>query len=708
MGKFLKIIIGLGVVVVGLVVVLAIVLPLIIDPNDYKDEVAAAVEKNTGRTLTIEGDIGLSVFPWLGLDIGSTQLSNAAGFGEQPMATVENVQVRVKLLPLLKKQLEMDTVRLAGLKLNLARNAAGASNWDDLQGEDSAAPDDANGQQTDGDTSPLAGLAIGGVEVTGAQIVWEDQAVPVRYEINELSLTTGAVTPGKPVDVELNFLLAATEPAMQGRFDLQGIIGLSESLQQIRFDDAELSLDLQGDTLPGGRLELVMTTGIAVDLEQQTLEMPATELETLGLKISGDVSGTGITGDDPQFNGVVTIAEFVPRDVIKALGQEPPPTADPAVLGKADAWLGWEASSRQVTAKAIKLRLDDTRINGHAGIANFDDPAITFTLEADQLDADRYLPPVAETETSEPVVATPAAAAAGGAGALPVDTLRGLQLDGTLLVGSLKAYNLSSRDIEIRIRSRDGLLRVHPAGASMYGGKYQGDISLDVRKDTPQLSLNERLSQIQAGPLLKDLTGDDKLLGTADLHAQLTANGATPEAMRRTLNGNASFAFSDGAVKGVNLAALIRNAQAKLQGKPAPETNLPDQTDFAEMKGTATVTNGLVKNEDLTLQSPLLRVTGKGKASLPDETIDYLLTTKIVGSLEGQGGKSLDELKGVAIPVRIGGTFSKPTYTPDLAAALGDAAKEKAREKIEEKTKDLLQDKLGDEGADQLLKGLFK
>lgn len=706
MGKLLKIIIGLGLVVVGLVVVLVIVLPLIIDPNDYKDEVAAAVEKNTGRTLTIAGDIGLSVFPWLGLEIGNTQLSNAAGFGEQPMATVENVQVRVKLLPLLKKQLEMDTVRLAGLQLYLARNAAGESNWDDLQGEDAAAPDAANGRQAEGDVSPLAGLAIGGVEVTGAQIVWDDRTVPARYEINELSLTTGAVSPGEPVDLELNFQVAATEPALQGRFDLQGIIGLSPSLQEIRFDDARLSLDLQGDTLPGGRLELVMTTGIAVDLEQQTLEMPATELETLGLNLSGNVSGTGITGDDPQFSGAFTIAEFVPRDVLRALGQEPPPTADPAVLGKADASLGWEASSRHVTARAIKLRLDDTRINGNAGISNFADPAITFTLQADQLDADRYLPPAAET--SEPVAATPAAAAAGGAGALPVDTLRGLKLDGTLTVGSLKAYNLNSRDIEIRIKSQNGLLRVHPAGASMYGGQYQGDISLDVRKDTPQLSLNERFSQIQAGPLLKDLTGDDKLLGTANMQAQLTADGATPEAMRRTLNGNAAFEFTDGAVKGVNIAALIRTAQAKLQGKPAPANDLPNQTDFAEMKGTATVTNGLVKNKDLTMQSPLLRITGKGKASLPDETIDYLLTTKIVGTLEGQGGKALDELKGVAIPVRIGGTFSKPTYTPDLAAALGDAAKEKAKEKIEEKTKDLLQDKLGNEGADQLLKGLFK
>jgi len=198
------------------------------------------------------------------------------------------------------------------------------------------------------------------------------------------------------------------------------------------------------------------------------------------------------------------------------------------------------------------------------------------------------------------------------------------------------------------------------------------------------------------------------VLGTADLQARMTAVGTTPEAMRRTLNGTAAYAFTDGAVKGVNIAALIRTAQAKLQGKPAPEGELPDQTDFAELNGTATVTDGVVKNEDLSMKSPLLRITGKGKASLPEETIDYLLTAKFVGSLEGQGGKGLEDLKGLAIPVRIGGTFTKPTYTPDLAAALGDTAKEKAREKIEKKTRNLLQDKLGNEAADQLLKGLFK
>lgn len=706
MGKLLKIIVALLAIALGLVVIAAVVLPLIVNPNDYKDEIAGAVEKQTGRTLTIAGDIGLSVFPWLGLDIGRTQLSNAPGFGDQPMASMEQVQVRVKLLPLLHKELEMDTVRLNGLKVYLAKNAEGRSNWADLQGEAAEAPaSGTEGKPAGAPASPLAGLAIGGVEVSDAQIVWDDRSTASRYEINDLSFTTGAVSPGEPFDLDLHCRVMASEPALDGMFDLQGRIGIAPSLQALAIDDARLDLDLQGASLPAGRLTLTLVSDINVDLEQQTLDIPTLKLELLGLEITGNVAGTAITAAEPRFSGVLQVAEFVPRDLITALGQETPVTADASVLGKADAWLGWEASTRYLAANAIKLRLDDTRLNGNARVSDFDHPAISFALEVDSIDIDRYLPPPAGDAAK--AAATPATAAAGGAGALPLDTLRSLNLDGSLMLGSLKAYNLRSSDINIRIKAKDGLVRINPAAAKMYDGQYQGDITVDVRQDTPRLSLNERLSGIQAGPLLKDLSGDDVLLGRADLRATLTGAGATPEQLRRTLNGDAAFAFTDGAVKGVNIAGVIRAAQAKLQGQPAPSDEQPDQTDFAELKGTATVTDGLVKNKDLSLQSPLLRISGKGKASLPEETIDYLLTTKIVGSLEGQGGKALGELKGVAIPVRIGGTFSKPTYTPDLAAALGDTAKQKAREKIEEKTQDLIKDKLDNGAADQLLKGLF-
>jgi len=215
------------------------------------------------------------------------------------------------------------------------------------------------------------------------------------------------------------------------------------------------------------------------------------------------------------------------------------------------------------------------------------------------------------------------------------------------------------------------------------------------------------LTGVQAGPLLKDLTGKEQLLGTASIKANLSGTGTSSEQIRQTLNGTAGFEFTDGAVKGVNIASLIRSAQAKIKGQPAPKETEPNQTDFALMKGTATITNGKVKNDDLLLKSPLLRITGAGRVSLPEETIDYTLTTKFVGSLKGQGGEDVAELKGVAVPVHVGGTFSKPTYVPDLAAVLSDAAKAEVEKKVE-KEKEKLQKKLGDDLTDKLLKDLFK
>jgi AsmA protein len=705
MGKALKIIVGLIALAAVLIIALALVLPFIVNPNDFKGRIAEAVQESTGRTLNIDGDISLSVFPWLGLDIGPTRLSNAPGFGDQPMASVQQVQVRVKLLPLLHKQLEMDTVRLSGLNLQLGRDAAGHSNWEDLFGK-AGEKSHAGAQHPEGEAgSPLAGLAIGGVEVTDARVSWDDRSNGSRYELSELSFTTGAIDPGKPFELDLRFGMNSTKPAVSGHANLSGKVLIAESLRAFSVNDAELKLDLQGDGVPGGKQRLSLATAVAVDLERQTLEMPKLALETLGLNINGVVNGTGIGGSEPHLKGTLEVGEFVPVDVIQALGQVPPHTADAGALGKAGAALQWEATTRYAEATSLQLQLDDTHITGRLRVNDFAKPALDFAVQIDQIDLDRYLPP-REKEAAATVPASPGGAAAGGAETFPVETLRGLNLTGTVRIGTLKAYNLRSSNIEFTLKSKDGLLRVHPAVASMYEGHYSGDISLDVRGKIPQLSLDEHVKSIQVGPLLKDLSGDDKLSGTGNVDVRLQGSGVTPEALRRTLSGNAAFSFTNGRVKGVNIASLLRTAQARFRGQPPPPEDQPNETDFTELQGTATVTDGIVRNNDLSAKSPLLRITGEGQVSLPAETIDYLLTTKIVGSLKGQGGKGLDELKGVAIPVRISGTFSKPSFTPDFAAALGDVAKEKAKEKIEKKTQKLLKDKLGDD-TKQLLKGLF-
>jgi AsmA protein len=350
------------------------------------------------------------------------------------------------------------------------------------------------------------------------------------------------------------------------------------------------------------------------------------------------------------------------------------------------------------------MHLDDTIVTGNARVDSFDAPAISFALEIDSIDLDRYLPPTA----AEGEAATQPAASKEGPPQL--EGLRKLNLNGKVTVAAMHAFNLEYRDAELQVKSRDGVLRMHPIGARLYGGTYQGDITLDASKKTPRVSVNENIADVQAGPLLKDLTGDDKVLGTANMKAKFSGTGLTPEELRRTVNGTASFSFTNGAVKGVNIAALIRKARAALKGQPAPAETGPNQTDFAALTGSVNVSDGLARNDDLLLQSPLLRVAGAGQTSLIDETINYTLTTKLVGSLEGQGGKGLEDLKGVEIPVKVGGTWSKPSYVPDVAAALSDVAKEKVKEKVDEKLeeqKQKIQEKIGDKLGDSL-KGLFK
>ncbi len=228
-----------------------------------------------------------------------------------------------------------------------------------------------------------------------------------------------------------------------------------------------------------------------------------------------------------------------------------------------------------------------------------------------------------------------------------------------------------------------------------------------------RVSMDESLSDVNIGALLADMTGKDRVTGTLNAAAKFTGTGATPDAIKKTLSGNLALAFTDGAVKGVNLIRVVREAQAVLKGKPYTEKTQVEQTDFSTMSATANVNNGIIRNDDLDAKSPLLRVQGKGMVDLGRESINYLLTTTIVGSLEGQGGKEISELAGIPIPIEVNGTFSSPRYKPRLDVALKQVAGDKVKQAVEEKKgelKEKAQEKLQkqlDKRLDGKLKGLF-
>jgi AsmA protein len=687
MRTLIKIIIFLIILIVaGL-----IALPFFFDPNDYKEEISDSIEKATGRTLTLNGDIELSVFPWIAIELGPLSLSNAKGFKAEQFVKVDATEVRIKLMPLLKKELVMDTIVLDGLTLNLEKNKAGKTNWDDLaSGDDEASKEKPS--DSGSDKPALSSINIDGVKLTNANIIWTDASTSQQYKINNFNLTTGALEPGKPSAVDMDFDLTSINPQVKAHISLDSKVMLDLAKQLYTLTGLNFTINAEGETLPFPKTDIVLKGDIVANMEQQTVTVSQLAVQIQDLLVNGDVKASKISSDTPDISGNLIVNPFNLRQLANKLAIELPVMADSSTLELVKLTTDFTASNKRFNAQNLEVTLDQTKLTGQLGVSNFADPVITFKLVLDEIDVDRYLPPASDKPATAD--SKPAAPAKGGDDKLPLDALRGINAKGTFDIGKLKISGTHSEKIHLELNANKGLIKLAPLSANMYQGQYNGNINFDARGKTLKLSLNESLKGVQVGPLLKDLSDSDILSGTANAQAKLTGNGATVKQIKATLSGNGNFSFTDGSINGVNIAESIRIAKAALGGKKMTSKE-PVKTDFASLTGSFIAKNGVIDNQDLLVKSPLLRIDGAGKVDLPKEGLDYGLNVSIVGSVSGQGGEELADLKGLTIPVKITGTFDNPKPTVDLAGMLKDQATQEMKDKASEALKDKLGDDLG-------------
>ena len=639
MKKTLKILAILLGSLIALFIILAVTLTLVFDPNDYKGQISAAVKEKTGRELRIEGKLSWSFFPWIGIETGRVEFANAPGFGGEPFARIDGAGAKVELLPLLRKQISVGTIFLNGLKLNLARNAAGKTNWDDLTtpSRTGKAAEKTPAKKESG----LGGLSIDikKLEIRQADVTWNDRASGAHYAVHNLDLTTGNILGGKPADLQLSFDLVSGQPPVRARVDLKSRVRL--------------------------------------DLNAQTLDVASLTFDLGDLSLLANFKGTHIL-DAPAFQGALEIPAFSPRALMDKLGTKIE-TTDRKALDKLSVKTKFSATTDSVDLKDLLINLDDSRLTGSLAVRHFAKPDYRFDLALDQIDLDRYLPPAAPAASGAKPGSAPAQPVE-----VPLSTLRALNVQGKFRILQLKAMNLRASEALVQVAADNGLITLGPNQAKLYSGKYAGRTTLDVRGRTPLLSVDESVNGVELAPMLKDALQFDKFAGVANLGAKVTAQGLDANRIKQTLNGSATFAVQNGTIKGVNLkkmldsiSAAIRDGSYQKLAELVPQSG--DETRFTRLDGTAQIRNGVVQNNDLKIQSPdLLHVTGKGSANLPRETLDYTVT---LGSY----------------PLGIGCTFSKPCFRPDWNAIikqkLGGKVEEK-KEKLEQKLEEKLKDKL--------------
>jgi AsmA protein len=392
------------------------------------------------------------------------------------------------------------------------------------------------------------------------------------------------------------------------------------------------------------------------------LDLVAKGLKELDISLKGKIVDLATR---PQFDLALQVSSFSPRKLVAALGQTfPVTTADPEALNLVSLQAKVRGDPKHVSVSDGVLDLDQSKLSFSIKAKDYSKPDVQFDLNLDTIDLDRYLPPPAEEKTTEEK--TKAKGSAAQQDKIDYTPLRRLVLDGSMRVGKLKAHGAKMQDLYLKVSGKNGRFDLKPLTAKVYGGDLSAAGALDVGKDIPKTNLELHAKEIQAGPLLKDVLEKDLLEGNVQAEVGLSMAGDEAENIKRTLNGKGNLLFKDGAIVGIDLAGMVRNAKAAF-GLAEKKAERP-KTDFSELHSSFTITDGIVDTPNTSLVSPLLRVLVAGKANLVNETLDFRVEPKFVATLKGQGDTK--ERSGVIVPVLVTGTFSSPTFRPDLKGML--------------------------------------
>lgn len=625
--------------IVGGLIVLAIVaitfIALTFDPNKYKPDLISLVKEKTGRTLTMDGNIGLTFFPKIGAAVEKVTLSepNSA----KVFAKIDEARVALALLPLLSKQVIVDQVTLAGLEADLVKFKDGRTNFDDLLGKPDAKakPEPKPETKPEQPAGPPLAIDVGGIALKNATLGWRDETDGTQVRLSGVNLKTGRIASGVPGKLEFAARLDGTQPKAALQLDLDtgyrldfdkkaaalsnvdlklvgdapGVSGLDARLKgdTVDFDPEAQRLNLTGVefsakskdgldakfaipklALAPERAESKAITGevkLAKPGETLDAKLALSALEAKGKLINfakldvdldlkrGDTAVQGKVATPVTLNLDAQNVQLpgIAGDLTVSGADIPNKSMKLLLKGGARADWGKQNASAELAAK-----LDDSNIQAKLAVANWSAPAINFDVSADRLDVDRYLPPEPKAKPAA-TASAPASKSAAPAPAVAASGEKPIDLSALKTLnanGTLKVGALTASNI----KAENVNARIRAADGKLdvnplTANLYQGSLAgnVAVNANNNSYSIKQQLNGVSIGPLLRDAADKDILEGRGTVALDVTTAGATPSALKRALNGNANVVLKDGAIKGINLAETLRKAKAMLGSKSAME-----------------------------------------------------------------------------------------------------------------------------------------
>ncbi len=732
----------LGLFLLGLlllIVALLFALTHLFDPNDYKDEIRQLARDKANLELQLKGDIGWSLFPWLGLELTDATLASA-DTPDQPFADLRLLGLSVRVMPLLRREVQMSDIRIDGLNLDLQRDAKGRGNWEGIgkpAQADAASPTPpaqtpAETDTADAPASTPAGqplkLDIDSLTLSNSRIDYHDAQKDQQLTVENIELKTGAIREGAAVPLKLSAFFGTNQPLLRARSEMEGELRFDRALGRYQLEDLKLSGEASGEPLGGKTLNFSAQGQLLLDQAANVAEWNGLKLSANQLRALGELKVRELD-KAPKLAGGLSIAQLNLREFLTGIGVELPAMQGADSLDQFELTSRLSGSDNSLHLDGLSLKLDGSSFSGSLGVADLARQALRVDLKGDKLDLDRYLPPKSkdsagtarQTEVKEsvadagkngttPLPKAPTQQAWSDEKVLPIDQLRKLDLQLALSLGQLTFDQQSFTDVSLKANGRGGLITLQEARGKLQGGSFVGSGRIDVRQAEPMLSLEQRLSRLPLEPLLKKDDQPAPIKGLLDLEASLNTRGNSQKAWVEALNGNASFVLNDGVLVDANLEQQLCRGIATLNRKTLSNPPKGKDTPFRELKGSLSVRDGVAHNPDLRALVPGLAVSGRGDLDLRVLGLDYQVGVTLEGDQREMPDPACqvnERYVGIEWPLRCRGPLELGAKACRLDQdGLGKIAARLAGNKLTEKLEEKLGDKVSPELKDAL-KGLF-
>lgn len=615
-----------------------------IDPNKYKGRISQYVYAKTGQVLVINGNMEWSFFPWVGLKANRLTYYNAPDFTPKTFISAKEMDVKVKLMPLLHGKIEVGNITLDHAVLNLIKNSSGKYNWETLAKHDNEDKKDLAPNKT------VANLTIQSLKIKNSKLNWYDVAKHSHTTFADLNISSKNLQFGQafPLTVAVNLLDDKNKKNIG--LDLQTDLMVSNNYQQYSFSNLNIKTDYY---LPQQTLAIKIQGNANADLTAHSIN---TQLNIALQDLNMKVDLTGSTNPNINLAGTLTTDEFDLKDLLASFDTAMHTKNDKS-LRKVTLLSKIAVNDKMISLSQLHAKVDQSDVFGNLTILT-DSKTYRFNLNTNKIDIDDFVSADSKTSDSSNVEATTPKNKASAP----------WNLAGSFKIDNLKADKLILSDVTGNVIANKNTIRLSPLRASFYKGTLDGTVSID--KHDPNKTayyIKESAHNVDIKELLHELSDSDKLSGTTNIDTNLVSVVGHDDTFLSNLNGKIQLSVLHGSLQGVDVIYQLSRAHAFVKRLSTHGLSDSKQTSFSSLTTSGDVNNGVISMNDLALTSDYLKVNGKGTANLVNKDIHYRLNALAQPKLAAENDQIGKEITIYQVPIKVSGKISKPSVNLDFA-----------------------------------------